>query len=79
MFNEGDPVERFYLVRRGSVTLSRHGGQKESAIAYCAAGSIVDSVGETSGTIFTLGHRPCDGGHRGSEPRPRDVRRRIAR
>jgi Fe-S-cluster-containing dehydrogenase component/thioredoxin reductase/CRP-like cAMP-binding protein len=49
LFNEGDPVDRVYLVRCGSVTLSRRAGDKETAIAYCAAGSIVDSVGETSG------------------------------
>jgi Fe-S-cluster-containing dehydrogenase component/thioredoxin reductase/CRP-like cAMP-binding protein len=49
LFSEGDPVDRVYLVRRGSVTLSRRADGKETAIAYCAAGSIVDSVGETSG------------------------------
>lgn len=49
LFSEGDPVDRVYLVRRGSVTLSRRADQKETAIAYCAAGSIVDSAGETSG------------------------------
>ncbi|HEY7995679.1 MAG TPA: cyclic nucleotide-binding domain-containing protein, partial [Steroidobacteraceae bacterium] len=49
LFNEGDPVDRVYLVRRGSVTLSRSNGRKETAIAYCAAGGIVDSVGESSG------------------------------
>jgi Fe-S-cluster-containing dehydrogenase component/CRP-like cAMP-binding protein len=49
LFSEGDPVDRVYLVRRGSVTLSRRADGKETASAYCAAGSIVDSVGETSG------------------------------
>jgi Fe-S-cluster-containing dehydrogenase component/thioredoxin reductase/CRP-like cAMP-binding protein len=49
LFSEGDPVDRIYLVRRGSVTLSRRTGAKETAIAYCAAGGIVDSVGEASG------------------------------
>jgi Fe-S-cluster-containing dehydrogenase component/thioredoxin reductase/CRP-like cAMP-binding protein len=49
LFSEGDPVDRVYLVRRGSVTLSRSADGKETASAYCAAGSIVDSVGETSG------------------------------
>jgi Fe-S-cluster-containing dehydrogenase component/thioredoxin reductase/CRP-like cAMP-binding protein len=49
LFNEGDPVDRVYLVRRGSVTLSHRADHKETAIAYCAAGGIVDSVGETSG------------------------------
>ncbi len=49
LFSEGDPVDRVYLVRRGSVTLSRRAGEQDTAIANCAAGSIVDSVGETSG------------------------------
>jgi Fe-S-cluster-containing dehydrogenase component/thioredoxin reductase/CRP-like cAMP-binding protein len=49
LFSEGDPVDRIYLVRRGSVTLSRRVEHTETPIAYCAAGSIVDSVGETSG------------------------------
>jgi len=36
-------------VRRGSVTLSRRVDRSDTVVAYCAAGSIVDSVGETSG------------------------------
>jgi Fe-S-cluster-containing dehydrogenase component/CRP-like cAMP-binding protein len=49
LFKEGDPVDRVYLVRRGSVTLSRRADRNDTVIAYCAVGSIVDSVGETSG------------------------------
>jgi Fe-S-cluster-containing dehydrogenase component/thioredoxin reductase/CRP-like cAMP-binding protein len=49
LFKEGDPVDRVYLVRRGSVTLSRGATRGDTVVAYCAAGSIVDSVGETSG------------------------------
>jgi Fe-S-cluster-containing dehydrogenase component/CRP-like cAMP-binding protein/thioredoxin reductase len=49
LFAEGDAVDRIYLVRSGSVTLSRRMNGTETAIAYCAAGGIVDSVGETSG------------------------------
>ncbi len=49
LFNEGDAVDRIYLVRRGSVTLSRCVGSADTIIAYCAAGAIVDSVGESSG------------------------------
>jgi len=49
LFKEGDPVDRVYLVRRGSVTLSRRVDRSDTVVAYCAAGSIVDSVGETSG------------------------------
>jgi Fe-S-cluster-containing dehydrogenase component len=48
LFSEGDPIDRVYLVRLGSVTLSRRPGGSEAIIAYCAAGSIVDSVGESS-------------------------------
>jgi Fe-S-cluster-containing dehydrogenase component/thioredoxin reductase/CRP-like cAMP-binding protein len=49
LFDEGAPIDRVYLVRSGSVTVSRRGGQSESILAYCAAGSVVDSVGELSG------------------------------
>ena len=49
LFNEGDPVDRIYLVRRGSVTLARRDEAGHTVLAYCAAGSIVDSVGESSG------------------------------
>jgi Fe-S-cluster-containing dehydrogenase component len=49
LFCEGDLINRVYLVRRGSVTLSRRLGQQDAVVAYCAAGSIVDSAGEASG------------------------------
>jgi Fe-S-cluster-containing dehydrogenase component/thioredoxin reductase/CRP-like cAMP-binding protein len=48
LFNEGDPVDRVYLLRRGSITLSRRTLGKDTVIDYCAAGSIVDPVGRTS-------------------------------
>jgi Fe-S-cluster-containing dehydrogenase component/CRP-like cAMP-binding protein len=51
LFNEGDPVDRVYLVRRGSVTLSRRTEEKDTVIDYCAAGSIVDPIGRTSGQV----------------------------
>lgn len=51
LFSEGDPVDRVYLVRRGSVTLSQRVDGTDVPLAYCAAGSIVDSVGETSGKL----------------------------
>jgi Fe-S-cluster-containing dehydrogenase component/thioredoxin reductase/CRP-like cAMP-binding protein len=51
LFSEGDAVDRVFLVRRGSVTLSQHVGDKDIPLAYCAAGSIVDPVGETSGQL----------------------------
>ncbi len=51
LFNEGDPVDRVYLLRRGSVTLSRRTEGKDTVIDYCAAGSIVDPVGRTSGQV----------------------------
>jgi Fe-S-cluster-containing dehydrogenase component/thioredoxin reductase/CRP-like cAMP-binding protein len=51
LFSEGDRVDRIYLVRSGSVTLSRTADSTETVIAYCAAGSVVDSVGEISGQV----------------------------
>jgi Fe-S-cluster-containing dehydrogenase component/thioredoxin reductase/CRP-like cAMP-binding protein len=51
LFQEGDPVDRVYLVSRGSVTLSRLADGSETVLAYCAAGKIVDPVGECSGQV----------------------------
>jgi len=51
LFNEGHPVDRVYLLRRGSVTLSRRTEGKDTVIDYCAAGSIVDPIGRTSGQV----------------------------
>jgi len=51
LFNEGHPVDRVYLLRRGSVTLSRRAEGKDTVIDYCAAGSIVDPIGRTSGQV----------------------------
>jgi Fe-S-cluster-containing dehydrogenase component/thioredoxin reductase len=46
LFRESDAAERVFLVRRGSVTLSRRTEQGDTVVAYCAAGSIVDPIGE---------------------------------
>jgi Fe-S-cluster-containing dehydrogenase component/thioredoxin reductase len=46
LFQESEPAERVFLVRRGSVTLSRRTEKGDTVIAYCPAGSIVDPVGE---------------------------------
>jgi Fe-S-cluster-containing hydrogenase component 2/thioredoxin reductase len=49
LFAQGDAVERFYVVRSGSVALSRLGGATESVVAYCAAGSSLDAAGCLAG------------------------------
>jgi thioredoxin reductase/Fe-S-cluster-containing hydrogenase component 2/CRP-like cAMP-binding protein len=49
IFKEGDPIERFYLVRSGSVALSRRSGDQEAVVAYCAANSFLDALGCLSG------------------------------
>ncbi len=49
LFSEGDALDRIYLVRSGSITLSKRAEEQEVVVAYCAAGSIVDPVGESSG------------------------------
>jgi thioredoxin reductase/Fe-S-cluster-containing dehydrogenase component len=49
LFSEGDPVDRLYVIGSGSVTLSRKVGGADMVVAYCAAGSYVDCVGELSG------------------------------
>jgi thioredoxin reductase/Fe-S-cluster-containing dehydrogenase component/CRP-like cAMP-binding protein len=49
IFKEGDPIERFYLVRSGSVALSRRRGEQDTVVAYCAANSFLDALGCLSG------------------------------
>ncbi len=45
IFKEGDPIERFYLVRSGSVALSRRNGNQDTVVGYCAANSFLDALG----------------------------------
>jgi Fe-S-cluster-containing hydrogenase component 2/CRP-like cAMP-binding protein len=49
LFAQGDRAERFYIVRSGSVTLSRNTPQGETVVAYCAAGTHLDAAGCLAG------------------------------
>jgi thioredoxin reductase/Fe-S-cluster-containing dehydrogenase component len=51
LFSESDPVDRLYILRSGSMTLSRSAGDREVIVAYCAAGKYVDLVGQRSGVL----------------------------
>jgi thioredoxin reductase/Fe-S-cluster-containing dehydrogenase component/CRP-like cAMP-binding protein len=51
LFGEGDAVDRLYLLRSGSMTLSRKAGDREVIVSYCAAGKFVDLVGCQSGAL----------------------------
>jgi Fe-S-cluster-containing dehydrogenase component/CRP-like cAMP-binding protein len=51
MFTEGDTVDRLYLLRSGSMTLSRKSNERDVIVAYCAAGKFVDLVGCQSGVL----------------------------
>src|SRR4029079_9669433 len=51
LFSEGDRVERLYILRSCSMTLSRLAGEREVIVAYCAAGKFVDLVGQQSGVL----------------------------
>jgi thioredoxin reductase/Fe-S-cluster-containing dehydrogenase component/CRP-like cAMP-binding protein len=51
LFSEGDAVDRLYLLRSGSVTLSRKANDRELIVSYCAAGKFVDLVGCQSGVL----------------------------
>jgi Fe-S-cluster-containing dehydrogenase component/thioredoxin reductase/CRP-like cAMP-binding protein len=42
LFEKGDAIERLYLLRSGSVTLSEPGADGEQPVAFCAAGAFVD-------------------------------------
>ena len=44
LFKEGDEADGFYLIRRGSVTVSRMVGAKEVVMAYVAAGNFVGEM-----------------------------------
>lgn len=45
VFREGDPVDRLYQIRSGSVTLSRKTEDGDVVVAYCAAGNYIDLMG----------------------------------
>jgi Fe-S-cluster-containing hydrogenase component 2 len=49
LFEQGDAVARFFVVRSGSVALSRRNGAAETVVAYCAAGSTLDAAGCLAG------------------------------
>ena len=49
LFQQGDAVARLYLLRSGSVALSRRNGGSETVVAYCAAGSTLDAAGCLAG------------------------------
>jgi Fe-S-cluster-containing dehydrogenase component/CRP-like cAMP-binding protein/thioredoxin reductase len=50
LFRQGEAVERFYLVRSGSVSLTRKTeDQRDAVIAYGAAGSYLDAAGCLAG------------------------------
>jgi Fe-S-cluster-containing dehydrogenase component/thioredoxin reductase/CRP-like cAMP-binding protein len=42
LFEQGQPITRHHLLRRGSVTLSRQTSGADTPVAYCAAGSFID-------------------------------------
>jgi CRP-like cAMP-binding protein/thioredoxin reductase/Fe-S-cluster-containing hydrogenase component 2 len=49
LFNEGDEADGLYLIRRGSVTVSRILGGKEIVLSYVAAGNYVGEMALLSG------------------------------
>jgi Fe-S-cluster-containing dehydrogenase component/thioredoxin reductase/CRP-like cAMP-binding protein len=49
LFKEGEPANRFYMVRSGSVSLSRKTDGGEAVIAYGAAGAYLDAAGCLAG------------------------------
>ena len=49
LFTEGDSADRFYLLRSGSVALSRKTANGDTVVAYCAAGSYLDAAGCLAG------------------------------
>lgn len=44
IFNEGDQADALYMIRRGSVTISRRVGGKEVVLAYVSAGHYVGEM-----------------------------------
>jgi len=51
LFSEGDAVDRLYILRSGSMTLSRVANERDVIVSYCAAGKFVDLVGQQSGVL----------------------------
>ncbi len=49
LFNEGDEADGLYLIRRGSVTVSRILGGREIVLSYVAAGNYVGEMALLSG------------------------------
>lgn len=49
LFRQGEAVERFYLIRSGSVSLLRKSEDREAVIAYGAAGAYLDAAGCLAG------------------------------
>jgi len=49
LFKQGEPFERFYLIRSGSVSLTRKTGDRDAVIAYGAAGAYLDAAGCLAG------------------------------
>jgi CRP-like cAMP-binding protein/Fe-S-cluster-containing hydrogenase component 2/thioredoxin reductase len=49
LFREGDAADGLYLIRRGSVTVSRQIGGREIVLSYVAAGSYVGEMALVSG------------------------------
>jgi CRP-like cAMP-binding protein/thioredoxin reductase/Fe-S-cluster-containing hydrogenase component 2 len=50
LFDEGDEADGLYLIRRGSVTVSRHVAGKEVVLAYVSAGNYVGEMALVSDT-----------------------------
>jgi CRP-like cAMP-binding protein/Fe-S-cluster-containing hydrogenase component 2/thioredoxin reductase len=48
IFNEGDDADTLYMIRRGSVTVSRRVADREVILAYVAAGHYVDEMAPIS-------------------------------
>jgi Fe-S-cluster-containing hydrogenase component 2/CRP-like cAMP-binding protein/thioredoxin reductase len=44
LFNEGDEADGLYLIRRGSVTVSRNFGGRDTVLSYVAAGNFVGEM-----------------------------------
>ena len=58
LFEEGSPLERFHLLRSGSVVLTRRGALTETVVAYCAAGSYIGAADAlTAHTVHSLSAR----------------------
>ena len=49
VFNEGDAADGLYLIRRGSVTVSRMIGNREVVLSYVVAGNVVGEMALMSG------------------------------